>query len=136
MDLHPLGMVRVLHICSHDAHVGPYRWNLDRAVVGLGTRCLSVRLSHVEFTDDLEHQIPALIAHVSGIQEIRELSVHVEPSVGVTVPFMPDSIRLPAVRCVHDSPRYGDALLFHDEALRMVDVIPQGVITLRGHSGR
>src|SRR5205807_8317930 len=55
MDLHPLGVVCVLHIRSHNAHVGPHRWNLHWTVVGLGTRWLGVRLSHVELAVDFEH---------------------------------------------------------------------------------
>ena len=52
MDLHPFGVVRILHIRSHNAHVGPHRWNLHWTVVGLGTRYFGVRLSHVELADD------------------------------------------------------------------------------------
>jgi hypothetical protein len=78
----------------------------------------------VELTYDFENQIPALIAHVSGVQEILERRVHIKPAVRIAVCFVPYSVRFLANRRVHNGARYGNALLLHDEALRVIDVIP------------
>src|SRR5260370_32403044 len=73
VDLHPLGVVLVLHVGSNDAHMGPDGWNLDRSMVAQWTRRHSIRLSHGKLADDFEYQVPALCVIVSGIQQLREL---------------------------------------------------------------
>src|SRR5580700_9721268 len=50
---------------------------------------------------------------------------------GVAISFVANAVRLLARRSIHDCPCDSDTLLFHDQALRMVDMAPYTRITLR-----
>src|ERR1700675_2323241 len=50
---------------------------------------------------------------------------------GVAITFMANAVRLFACSSIHDCPGDSDALLFHDKAQRVVNVVPQARITLR-----
>src|SRR5579864_4295261 len=77
MNLHPLFVIHILNVASYDAHMRSHRRNPNCVVIRWGTRWNGVCLRYGEFADDLEHQIPALIADVSRIQEILEFGVNV-----------------------------------------------------------
>ena len=87
MNLHPLGVKRTWHIDSNNADVRAHVRNRDLVLIAVG-RCLGISLSHRVLADDFEHQVSALVAMVSGVQQILELGIHFEPPVGVSVCFV------------------------------------------------
>jgi hypothetical protein len=123
MNLHPLRVKRVLHIRSNDAHVRAYRGDCDLVLITLACR-LGVWLRHRELAYDLEHQVTTFITLISSVQEILEFRIYLEPSVRISISFVTDAIPLFACGRVNNSTCHGGALLYHDKALVMVNVIP------------
>ncbi len=123
MDLVPLRVIRVLHERTRDCHVCPDQRNAGAVDEVLAGR-LCIRLRHREVADDLEDKIAAFLGSVAGVQEARELRVYLEPAVRIPVCFVPDAIRFTPCGRVDDGARYGDALLLHEQSIRMIDVLP------------
>src|SRR2546422_4206723 len=113
--------------------MGADRW--DRCVVGESpTGGLGIRLRDLVVADDLEHEIPAFVRSVSGIDEIGELRIDLQPAVRITVALMPNAVRLMmrlALGCVDELARYRGTVLQNDQPRRMVHVLPQSVATPR-----
>ena len=130
MNLHPLGMKGVLHVGSHYANVGAHGRYRDVIREALARR-LGICLSDREPAYDFEHQVAGFIAHVSGVQEIQKFRVRFEPSVRISVRLVTNSIRLFTMGRVHGCTGHRGTLVLYDEALRMVDMIPQAGVTLR-----
>src|SRR5713101_266520 len=136
MNLDPLTMESVLHQGPHNPNVGAHSGERDLILI-IGARSHSVRrLTDVKPTHDFEHQIAAFMVRVSGVQEILKFGIHLEPPVSVSVVFMADYIGLSPGGRIHNLPCYRIALLMHDQAVRVVDVIPQSVITGTRRRGR
>src|SRR6266487_3753225 len=136
MNLDPLTMESVLHQGSRDANVGANGRERDVILV-IGARSHSVRrLTDLEPAHDFEHQIAAFMVRVSGVQEILKFGIHLEPPVSVSIVFVADSIVLSPRGRIHNLPGYRSALLMHDQTVRVVDVIPQSVITGTRRRGR
>ncbi len=135
MNLDPLTMESVLHQGSHDANVGANGRERDVILV-IGARSLGVRLSHGKPAHDFEHQIAAFMVRVSGVQETLKFGIHLEPPVSVSIILVADSIRLSPGGRIHNLPGYRSALLMHDQTVRVVDVIPQSVVTGTRRRGR
>jgi len=129
MYFHPLRMKGILHARPYDPNVGAHGRELHLILVAL-TRRFCVRLRHRKPAHDLEHQIATLSAHVSGVQKVFKTAVDLEPPVRVSIRLVTDSVRLLACGRIDDRSGHRDALLFYDEALRMIDVIPQSGVTL------
>src|SRR5438552_15923149 len=83
-------------------------------------------------THDLEHEIAAFVRPIAGVDQARELRIDLQPPVGVAVRLMTHAVGL-VVRLarggVDDHARYGDTVLLHEQARRMVDALPQAVPT-------
>src|SRR6266568_7625169 len=135
MNLDPLTMESVLHQGSHDANVGAHRGERNLILI-IGACSLGVRLSHREPAHDFEHQIAAFMVRVSGVQEILKFGIHLEPPVSVSIVFVADSIGLSPGGRIHNRSGYGTALLMHDQTVRVVDVLPQSIITGTRRRGR
>src|SRR6266478_60946 len=136
MNLDPLTMESVLYQGSHNANVGAHGRERNLILI-IGARSHSVRrLTDVEPAYDFEHQIAAFMVRVSGVQEILKFGIHLEPPVSVSVILVAHSIGLSPGRRIHNLPGYRSALLMHDQTVRVVDVIPQSVITGTRRRGR
>src|SRR2546422_7606045 len=113
--------------------MGADRW--DRHVIDESCASrLGIRLRDAVVTGDLEHEIPAFVRSVSGIDEIGELRIDLQPAVRITVALMPNAVRLMmrlALGCVDELARYRGTVLQNDQPRRMVHVLPQSVATPR-----
>src|SRR5213594_1768947 len=136
MNLDPLTMESVLHQGSHDTNVGAHSGERDVILV-IGARSHSVRrLTDVKLAHDFEHQITAFMVRVSRVQEILKFGIHLEPPVSVSIVLVADYIGLSPGGRIHNLAGYRGTLLMHDQTVRVVDVIPQSVITGARRRGR
>ena len=122
----PFSVKRVLHQRTNDANTRADRGQID----GIGealTPGLGVGLSYREFAHDFKHQVPAFVAYVSRVKQIRKLGIQFEPSVRVAIGFMADSIWLLAIRGVNHYAGHGNALLLHDQTGRVIAMRPQTI---------
>jgi hypothetical protein len=79
MDLHPLSVKSILHVDPNDPNVRAYRRNADLVLIVAACR-LGISLSHRKFADDLEYQVPSLVAIISDIQQVLVRGPELSPS--------------------------------------------------------
>jgi hypothetical protein len=91
MYFYPFGVKRILHQTADHANMRADSGEIDLVRETLA-RGLSIGLSYREFADDFEDQVAAFGAYVSCVQQILKLRIQFEPSVGVAVGFMADSV--------------------------------------------
>ena len=84
MNLVPLLVILFPHERPRDCDMGADRW--DRCVVGeCPTGGLGIRLRDLVVANDLEHQIPAFVRRVPGVDETCERRIDLQPAVRITV---------------------------------------------------
>src|SRR5215469_1476768 len=134
MDLHPLCVVSVAHISADNLHARSYRWN-GYWLMKVGACGDSICLRNGKFAHNLKGQVPALIVHVSGVEQIDKLRIDLKPTMSIAVGFMAHSVCFSAIRCIDDCSCYCKAGLFNDETVCVIDVVPKRVVTMWGGCG-
>src|SRR6266852_722400 len=129
MNFVPFRVKSILHISSHYSNVGACRRQRDMICIAL-TRRLGILLSHRKPTHDFEHQVPLLITDVPVVKKILKLRVHIKPAVRVSVALVTHPVGFLTSGRVNNFSCHSNALLFHDQAVRMVNMVPQAGIAL------
>src|SRR5438128_6916565 len=129
VNLVPLAVVLLGHDGPGDRDVRADRRDHFR-IVEFPARWLRIGLRDLVVADTLEYKVLVLVHRVAAVDQTGKLRIHLQPAVRIAVPFVPHAVwlmvRLRGSR-VDDGARHREAVLPHEQARRVVDVLPQTV---------
>ncbi len=124
MNFHPLRVVRVTYIRTHNPYMRADWRKYDCSLVVFTRRfCISLCWWH-EFTDNLENEISTLIVHISRVEKILKLGIHLQPAVSIAILLMADAVRFTTVGRVNNDASDREARLLNDQTVGIIDVSP------------
>src|SRR5947209_4625835 len=129
MNLVPLAVVLLGYDGPGNRDVRAHWRDLFRVMERRASR-LRIGLRDRVVADKLEYEVAALVRPVAVIDQTGKLRIDLQPAVRIAVSFVPHAVwlvvRLRGSR-VHDGARHREAVLPHEQARRVVDVLPQTV---------